>query len=83
MYESSKVKCTSFFPLNVQVLEKIFLRKDCFISEKHKYALKNIKFCSHNICMSHQRSIVHHFFPLNVQVLEKNFLRKSCPISEN
>ena len=27
MYESSKVNCTSFFPLNVQVLEKNFLRK--------------------------------------------------------
>ena len=32
MYESSKVNCTSFFPLNVQVLEKS-LRKSCSISE--------------------------------------------------
>ena len=33
MYESSKVNCTSFVPLNVQVLEKNFLRKSCPISE--------------------------------------------------
>ena len=72
-----------FFPLNVQVLEKIFLRKDCFISEKTQIYFKKHQFCSHNICMTHQRSLVHHFFPLNVQVLEKNFLRRSCPISEN
>ena len=45
MYESSKVNCTSFFPLNVQVLEKSYLRKSCSISEnKHKYTLKNITF---------------------------------------
>ena len=34
-----------FFPLNVQVLEKKFLRKSCSISEnKHKATLKNINF---------------------------------------
>ena len=26
-------QCTSFFPLNVQVLEKNFLRESCSISE--------------------------------------------------
>ena len=83
MYESSKVNCTTFFPLNVQVLEKNFLRKSCSISKnKHKTTLKNINF-AHNICMSHQRSILHHFFPLNVQVLEKSFFRRSCSISKN
>ena len=73
-----------FFPLNVQVLEKSFLRKSCSISEKltQNYFNKH-QFCSHNIYMSRQRSIVHHFLPLNVQVLEKKFLRKSCSISEN
>ena len=93
-----------FVPLNVQVLEKNFLRKSCSIREnKHKTTLKTFitykkrsivsillkeklfhyNICSHNICMSHQRSILHPFFPLNVQVLEKNFLRKSCSISKN
>ena len=33
MYESSKVNCTSCFPLNVQVLEKNFLRKSGCLSE--------------------------------------------------
>ena len=60
-----------FFPLNVKVPEKNFLRKNCSMSENyHKTTLKNINF-AHITYMSHQRSIVHHFFPLNVQVLEK------------
>ena len=43
MYESSNVNSTSFFPLNVQVLEKNFLRKSCSISKnKHKTTSKNI-----------------------------------------
>ena len=34
-----------FFPLNVQVLEKSFLKKSCSISEnEHKNTLKNINF---------------------------------------
>ena len=34
-----------FFPLNVQVLEKIFLRKSCSISENlPKATLENINF---------------------------------------
>ena len=33
IYDSSKVNCSSFFPLNVQALEKIFLRKSCSIIE--------------------------------------------------
>ena len=34
-----------FFPLNVQVPEKSFLRKGCSISEnQHKTTLKNINF---------------------------------------
>ena len=45
MFESSKVNCTSFFPLNVKVLEKSFLSKSCSISEiQHKTTIKNIKF---------------------------------------
>ena len=72
------------FLLNVQVLEKSFLRKSCPISDKlTQNYFKKHQFSSQNIYMSHQMSIVHHFFPLNVQDLEKSFLRKSCPISEN
>ena len=45
MYESSKVKYTSFFPLNVQVLETNFLRKSCSNSKNYlKTTLKNINF---------------------------------------
>ena len=45
MYESSSSIVHHFFPLNVQVLEKNFLRKSCCISEnQHKYTLKNITF---------------------------------------
>ena len=77
MYESSKVNCTSFFALNVQVLEEKFLRKSCSISEKlTQIYFKKHHFCSYKICMSHQRSIVHHFFPLNVQVLQEKFLNE-------
>ena len=84
MYESSKVNFTSFFPLNVQVLEEKILKERLF----HYWKLtqnyfKKRQFCSYNICMSHQRSTVHHFFPLNVQVLKEKFLRKRCSISEN
>ena len=59
-----------FFPLNLQVIEKSYLRKICSISEnKRKTALKNVN-CAHIkiLYMSHQRS----FFPLNVQVIQKN-----------
>ena len=84
MYESSQVNCTSFFSSYCTSPREKFLKKKLF----HEWKLTQIyfkkhQFCSYNICMSHQRSIVHHFFPLNVQVLEKNFLRKSCSISEN
>ena len=72
-----------FFPPNVEVVEKSFFRKSCSFSKNlHKTILKTINFCSYNICMGHQRSIVH-FFALNIQVLEKSFLRKSCCISKN
>ena len=47
MYESSKVNCTSFFPLSVQVLEKSFLRKSCSMSQNYyKHTLKNITFAN-------------------------------------
>ena len=72
-----------FFPLNVQVLEKNFIRKIVPLVKTNPNILKKHQFCSYNVYMSHQRSIVHHFYPLNVQVLEKNFLRKNCSISEN
>ena len=73
-----------FFPLNVQFLEKRFLRKSCSNKKKltQNYFEKD-HFCSRNIYMSHHRSSVHHFFPLNVKVPEKNFLRKSCSNSKN
>ena len=73
-----------FFPLNVQVLEKNFLRKSYSISETlTQNYFKKHQFCSYIIYMSHQRSIVYDFFLPNVQVLEKNFQRQSCSISEN
>ena len=52
------------FPLNVQVLEKKFIRKSCSISEnEQKTTFKNINFALITY-MTHQRSIVHPFFPL-------------------
>ena len=62
------------FPLNVQALEKNFMRKSCSISKNElKTTLKIIIFALITY-MTHQSSIsiVHPFFPLNVQVLDKN-----------
>ena len=41
---------------------------------------KKHQFCSHNIYMSHQLSIVLYFFSLNVQVLQENCWGKVVPL---
>ena len=61
-----------FFPLNLQLLEKLFVKKICLISEKSNETTLKTSICSHIIYMRHQRSFVHHFFLLRLQVLEKN-----------
>ena len=72
-----------FFPLNVQVLDKNFLRTSCSISEnKQKTILKNISY-AHITYVESSKVTCTSFFLLNVQFREKNFLGKSCSISEN
>ena len=84
IYESSNFNCTSFFSsLCTSPREKLLMEKLFPLLKLTQNYFKKHQFCSQNIYMSHQRSIVHHFYPFNVQVLEKNYLRESCSISEN
>ena len=46
-YESSKINCYAFIPLNVQVIEKNFLYESCFISKTITKIFKKSQFQSH------------------------------------